>query len=163
MIVPLLLTVDFMNFNYAHVPCSQNAPPPALVRKGTYSYFDHKMAQGFDVSVVTVKQGSLSAGTRQAVVVLECDFPIGDTARAYAYDIHGNAATLLGDVGTANWGADWGARPSSIHIRFANNFLYVDSCKDSECTMREVRTYALRNGKLVKVYSQSRSTEIIHS
>lgn len=157
MIVPLLLAVDFMNFNYSASPCD-NVPPPIVARKGTYSYFDKKMAQGFDVFVRTVKQGSLSAGTKQAVVVLSCDFPIGGTAEAFAYDIHANAAALLGDVGSANWGGDWGRGPDSIHITFRNNYLYVDSCKDDECTMREVRTYALRSGKLVKVYVQTHKT-----
>ena len=156
MIIALLLTVDFMNFNYSQVPCSSNVPPPALIRKGSYSYFDKNMGTGFDVSVAAVQQGSLLAGTQQAVVVLECDFPIGGTAGAYAYDIHGNTATQLGEVGQATWGGVWGAGAKSLHIRFANNFLYVDSCKNDECTTREVRTYALRGGKLVKVYVQTR-------
>ena len=33
MILPLLLTVDFMNFNYTELPCEANVPPPAIVRK----------------------------------------------------------------------------------------------------------------------------------
>jgi len=154
MILPLLLAVDFMNFNYSVTPCS-NVPPPVLVRKGTYSYFDQKMGTGFDVSLSKVKLGSLSAGRQQAVVVLSCDFPIGGTAEAFAYDIRGNAALLLGAVGSANWGGDWGEGPDSIHITFRSNLLYVDSCKDDECTTREVRTYALRAGKLVRLYVQT--------
>jgi hypothetical protein len=157
MIVPLLLAVDFMNFSYSVSPCS-NVPPPVLIRKGTYTYFDQKMGTGFDVFVRTVKLGSLRAGTQQAVVVLSCDFPIGGTAEAFAYDIRGSSAVPLGDVGAANWGGDWGRGPDSIHITFRNDFLYVDSCKDDECTMREVRTYALRAGKLVKVYEQTHKT-----
>ena len=155
MIVPLLLAVDFMNFNYSHLPCSSNVPPPALIRKGSYSYFDQKMGAGFDVSVDSVKQGSLRAGTQQAVVVLVCQYPVGGTAEAYAYDIRGNTAVLLANVGGANWGPDWGAGPSSIHVRFANGFLYVTTCKDTDCNANEVRTYALRGGKLVKVYVKS--------
>lgn len=158
MIVPLLLVVDFMNFNYSDIPCSSNVPPPALIRKGSYSYFDQNMGTGFEVSVDSVKQGSLRTGTQQAVVVLACQFPIGGTAGAYAYDIRGNTALLLGHVGDADWGGDWGAGPSSIHIRFANHFLYVDTCKDTHCNMSEVRTYALRGGKLVKVYVQIHKT-----
>lgn len=158
MIVPLLLAVDFMNFNYSALPCSANVPPPALIRKGSYSYFDEKMGTGFEVFVNSVKQGTLLAGTQQAVVVLECQFPMGGTAGAYAYDIRGDTAVLLGEVGSADWGGDWGAGPKSIHIRFAKNFLYVDSCKDSHCEMSEVRTYALRGGKLVKVYVQTHKT-----
>ncbi len=37
-------------------------------------------------------------GTRQAVVVLSCQFPIGGTAEAYLYDIHGSTATLLDEL-----------------------------------------------------------------
>ena len=151
MFVPLLLAVDFMNFDYADIPCSQNVPPPALIRKGAYSYFDEKMGAGFEVYVKFVNQGSLSAGTRQAVVVLACDFPMGGTAGAYAYDVRGNSAVPLGQVGAADWGVDWGAGPDSIHIRFANDLLFVDACKNTSCSEREVRTYALRGGKLVKV------------
>jgi hypothetical protein len=158
MIVPLLLAVDFMNFNYSAIPCSSNVPPPALIRKGSYSYFDQNMGTGFDVSVNSVKQGSLRAGTQQAVVVLACHYPIGGTAGAYAFDIRGDRAVLLGEVGSADWGGDWGAGPSSIHIRFANHFLYVDTCKDTHCETSEVRTYALRGGKLVKVYVQTHKT-----
>jgi hypothetical protein len=157
MIVPLLVAVDFMNFSYSVSPCS-NVPPPVLIRKGTYTYFDQKMGTGFDVFVRNVKLGSLHSGTQQAVVVLSCDFPIGGTAEAFAYDIRGSSAVPLAEVGAANWGGDWGKGPDSIHITFRNDFLYVDSCKDDECTMREVRTYALRAGKLVKVYVQTHKT-----
>jgi hypothetical protein len=98
MILPLLLIVDFMNFDYSASPCS-NVPAPVLIRKGTYSYFDRKMGTGFDISVSSVKLGSLSPGTQQAVVVLSCDFPIGGTAEAFAYDIRGNSTVPLGRVG----------------------------------------------------------------
>lgn len=77
------------------------------------------------------------------------------TAEVFAYDIRGNTAVPLGEIGGANWGGDWGRGPDSIHITFRSNFLYVDSCKDDECAMREVRTYALRADKLVKVYVQT--------
>jgi hypothetical protein len=157
MILPLLLIVDFMNFNYTVSPCS-NVPPPMIMRKGTYSYFDKKMGTGFDVFVRGVKIGSLRSGTQQAVVVLSCDFPVGGTAEAFAYDIRGNTAVPLGQVGGANWGGDWGKGPDSIHITFKNDLLYVDSCKDDQCATREVRTYALREGKLVKVYVQTHKT-----
>lgn len=154
MILPLLMVVDFMNFKYAVSPCS-NVPPPVLMKKGTYSYFDQKMGTGFDVSVSNVKLGSLRPGTQQAVVVLACDFPIGGTAEAFAYDIRGNSAQLLGQVGGADWGGDWGQGPDSIHITFRNDYLYVDSCKDDDCTAREVRTYALRAERLVVVNVQT--------
>jgi hypothetical protein len=131
MLVPLLLAVDFMNYNYSKIPCSNNVPPPALIRNGSYSYFDEKMGTGFDVAVDAVQRGSLGAGKQQAVVVLACHYPIGGTAGAYVYDIHGNSAVLLGRVGSADWGGDWGAGPSSMHIRFAKHFLYVDTCKDT--------------------------------
>jgi hypothetical protein len=62
---------------------------------------------------------------------------------------------LLAQVGAANWGGDWGAGPSSIHVRFAKNFLYVDDCKDTDCTLNLVTTYALHAGKLTKVYVET--------
>jgi hypothetical protein len=155
MIAPLLLAVDFMNFTYAKNPCSQNVPVPAVMTKGWFSYFDGKMGTGFDLHVVTVKKGSLAPGTRQAVVVIACDFPVGGTAEAYAYSDSESSAVLLGAVAGANWGADWGRGPDAIHIRFANRFLYVDACKDDECKSYVVKTFALRNGKLVKVYERT--------
>ena len=146
-----------MNFNYSASPCS-NVPAPVIMRKGSYSYFDEKMGAGFDVFVKSVKLGSLESGTQQAVVVLACDFPAGGTAEAFAYDIRGSTAVLLGPVGSANWGPDWGRGPDSIQITFKNDHLLVDSCKDDECVMREARTYALRDGKLVKVFGQTHKT-----
>ena len=101
-----------------------------------------------------VKTGSLRAGTLQAVVVLECQFPIGGTAERYAYDVRGNTAVLLRDVDGAAWGGDWGGGPSSIHIRFAKRFLYVDTCEDSDRNKSEIGTNSLHGGKLVKVHLQ---------
>lgn len=156
MFLPLLLAVDFMNFNYAALPCSQNVPAPALFSQGAYSYFDQKMGAGFDLHVVTVKQGSLHSGTQQAVVVLACDFPAdGGASDAYLYDIRGATATLFGNVGYADWGSDWGAGPSEIHVRFANGLLYVDSCNNSDCDTKIVRTYAWRGGKIKQIYVQT--------
>jgi hypothetical protein len=87
--------------------------------------------------------------------VIACDFPVGGTAAAYLFDERKGGAALLAQVGAANWGGDWGAGPSSIHVRFAKNFLYVDDCKDTECTTNLVTTYALRGGKLQKVYTET--------
>lgn len=156
MIAPLLLAVDFMNFTYATNPCSKNVPVPVVMRKGRFSYFDDKMAAGFDLNVHSVTEGSLAKGTQQAVVVLACDYPSdGGTAAAYAFDERKSGTVFLSPVGEANWGSDWGAGPQSIHIRFAKQFLYVDACKDDDCTMNVVTTYALRRGKLVKVFTQT--------
>lgn len=155
MIASLLLAVDFMNFTFATNPCKSNVPVPVVMRKGQFSYFDQKMGAGFDLHVDSVVTGSLQAGTRQAVVVVACDFPVGGTAAAYVFDERGSGAVLLGQVGAANWGGDWGAGPSSIHVRFAKSFLYVDDCKDTECTQNLVTTYALRGGKLTKVYVET--------
>ena len=149
MIVPLLLAVDFMNFTYATNPCAKNVPVAAVMRRGSFSYFDRKMAAGFELHVDSVSKGSLRDGTRQAVVVLACDFPHGGTAAAYLFDERKDAAVLLARVATADWGGDWGNGPSSIHVRFAHHFLYVDQCKDIDCTLGEATTYALRGGKLV--------------
>jgi hypothetical protein len=154
MIAPLLLAIDFMNFTYATNPCAKNVPVPAVMRKGRFSYFDEKMGQGFDVNVHSVTEGSLAKGTQQAVVVLACGFPIGGTAEAYAFDERKNGAVLLAELAAANWGGDWGRGPDSIHIRFAKQFLYVDACQNDECTVNLVTTYALRGGKLVKVFAQ---------
>jgi hypothetical protein len=154
-IVPLLAAVDFMNFTYATNPCVQNVPVAAVMRKGRFSYFDEKMAAGFDLHVDSVHEGSLRDGTRQAVVVLACDYPVGGTAAAYLFDERKAATVLLGQVGTANWGPDWGAGPSSIHVRFAKHFLYVDQCKTTDCTLNEVTTFALRGDKLAKVFVQT--------
>lgn len=155
MIVPVFLAVDFINFTYAKNPCSQNVPVPVVMEKGSFAYFDQKMGVGFDLRVDGVTRGSLSNGTHQAVVVIVCDLPIGGTAAAYLFDERSNGATLLQQVAEANWGPDWGAGPQSIHIRFAGNFLYVDSCKDNQCALSVVDTYALRNGKIRKVFSQT--------
>jgi hypothetical protein len=154
-ILPLLLAVDFMNFTYATNPCASNVPVPVVMRKGSFSYFDQKMGAGFDLHVDSVKEGSLTSGTRQAVVVVACDYPVGGTAAAYLFDERKNAAVMLGQVGTANWGPDWGSGPASIHVRFANRFLYVDECKDTDCAMNVVTTYALRGGKLATVFVQT--------
>lgn len=155
MIAPLLLAVDFMNFTYATNPCSQNVPVPVVTRKGSFSYFDDKMGAGFDLNVHSVVEGSLAKGTQQAVVVLACDFPAdGGAAEAYAFDERKSGAVFLSKLAVAGWGSDWGAGPNSIHIRFAKHFLYVDACGDPNCTMKVVTTYALRGGKLVKVFTQ---------
>jgi len=156
MIAPLLLAVDFMNFTYADNPCVKNLPVPVVMRKGSFAYFDEKMGAGFDLNVHSVTEGSLAKGTQQAVVVLACDYPAdGGTAAAYVFDERDSGAALLSDVAVANWGSDWGAGPDSIHIRFAKRFLYVDQCKDTDCKMSVVTTYALRAGKLVKVFTQT--------
>lgn len=154
MFVPLALAVDFLNFTYATNPCAANVPVPAVMRKGSFSYFDSKMGTGFDLHVVSVVHGSLRSGARQAVVVLACDFPIGGTAAAYLFDERAGGAALLAKVGGADWGGDWGRGPGSIHVRFANRLLYVDQCAESACAMNVVTTYALRGGKLAKVNVQ---------
>jgi hypothetical protein len=146
----LTAVVDFFNFTYKTNPCPQNVPVPAIVRKGRFSYFDNREGVGFDLYVDAVKEGSLKAGTRQAVIVMTCEFPVGGTAAAYAFDVRKNAAVLLGEVGTANWGADWGEGPNSIRVRFANQRLYVQQCDDSNCTRKSTNVYRLRAGKLVK-------------
>jgi hypothetical protein len=154
-LLPLLLAVDFMNFTYATSPCRQNVPVPVVMRKGSFAYFDRQMGTGFDLHVAAVKEGSLAAGTRQAVVVVACDFPIGGTAAAYLFDERKDGAVMLGQVGGTDWGGDWGRGPASIHVRFANRFLYVDQCKDTACTKNLVTTYALRSGRLAKVFVQT--------
>jgi hypothetical protein len=157
MIGPFFLAVDFMNFTYRTNPCSGNVPVPVVMRRGSFSYFDQKMGAGFDLGVRLVKEGSLKDGTRQAVVVLACDFPVGGTAAAYAFDERGTTAVLLAKVATANWGGDWGAGPNSIHVRFAKHLLYVDQCDEGECKATRSTTYALRGATLTKV------SDVVHA
>jgi len=140
--------VDFNNFTYRVHPCPSNVPTAAVMSRGTYSYYDKHMGQGFTVRVKSVTAGSLGTGTHQAAVILACDFPMGGTAAAYLYDIHGGAATLLGKIATANWSADWGAGPDSIHIGFAHDELSVTACANAACEKNALTRYALRNGKL---------------
>lgn len=154
MIVPVLPAVDFMNFTYATNPCSADVPVAAVMRNGSFSYFDRKMGAGFSLRVDSVTEGSLREGTRQALVVLACDFPVGGTAAAYVFDERKSGTVLLANVGAANWGPDWGRGPNSIQARFANHFLYVDQCLDVGCTLAIVTTYALREGKLTNVFVQ---------
>lgn len=152
MFAPLVLAVDFLNFTYATNPCAHNVPVPAVMRKGRFSYFDRKMVVGFDLYVRAVTEGSLENGTRQAVVVLACDYPVGGTAAAYLFDERKAATVFLARVGTADWGPDWGSGPQSIHVRFAQHRLYVDECDDVDCRQGTITTYALRRGKVVKVF-----------
>lgn len=146
----LFLAVDFMNFTYKTNPCYANVPVPAVMRRGKFWYTD-KDAADFMLTVDSVKQGSLKAGAQHAVVVIECDYPVGGTAAAYLFEQQGSTAMLLGKVATADWGGDWGAGPTSIRVRFSNRKLYVEQCADSECTAKQHLVYALRNGKLVKI------------
>lgn len=152
MIGLFVLAVDFMNFTYTANPCSGNVPVPVVMRKGSFSYFDNKMAQGFDLHVNAVIEGSLRPGTRQAVVVLACDFPIGGTAAAYLFDERPTGTVRLGKIADADWGGDWGAGPQSIKVRFLNGVLYVDQCQyTNDCKKRKETTYALRGMKLVQL------------
>lgn len=151
MVAPLLLAVNFMNYTYVSNPCSSNVPVPVAMRSGQFEYFDKKMAVSFYLHVDSVKEGSMQSGTRQAVVTIACDFPVGGTSATYLFAEHGQTATLLGKVAEADWGADWGQGPDSIHTRFANQRLYVSQCKDNQCTKRATAVYALRAGKLKKI------------
>ena len=54
MIAPLVLAVDFMNFTYKTNPCATNVPVAVTMRHGTFSYFDEKMAAGFDLHVASI-------------------------------------------------------------------------------------------------------------
>lgn len=156
MIVPFVLAVDFLNFTYATNPCSKNVPVPAVMRKGSFSYFDRTMGAGFDLFVRGVTEGTLVDGQKHAVVVMTCDYPSdGGVAGAYLYAENKTGATYVAQVGDASWGSDWGAGPQSIHLRFQNHFLYVDQCKDTDCTLNVVTTYAIKNGKLTKVFVET--------
>jgi hypothetical protein len=157
MIVPFLLAADFMNFTYATNPCATNVPVPVVMRRGNFSYFDPKMGAGFDLHVAAVTKGSLQAGTRQAVVLLACDFPVGGTSAAYLFDERESGAVLLARVATADWGPDWGQGPNSIHVRFAKHLLHVSQCADNDCKATTATTYSLHGGRLTKVVAPSKS------
>jgi len=96
------------------------------MRKGQFSYFDKKMAAGFDLHVDSVSVGSLQPGTQQAVVIVACDFPIGGTAAAYLFDERKGrrASAAARKSAAANLGRRLGAGPSlRSTCRFAKNFL----------------------------------------
>ena len=99
MVLPWLMAINFMNLKYYHIPCSDNVPAPATVRNGKFTHTDRREAAEFAVYVTSVKEGSLHAGTRQAVVTLACDFPVGGTSAAYLYNVHGDAATFVAKAG----------------------------------------------------------------
>ena len=156
MIAALVLgAVNFMNFTYPVNPCDD--PGPVTVENGKGSYANPKdPSMGFDIAVDRVVEGSLRAGTRQAVVVLTCTSFDGGGAEAYLFEEDGNRLSFVQKVADAQWGADWGG--DTIHIRFADNFLYVDRCKIPNCRKGEdyvVTTYAVRNGKIVRIYEQT--------
>jgi hypothetical protein len=152
--IPLIIAADFMNFTYLHNPCAGNVTVPIVMRAGTFTWASPKdLSWAFTFHVERVIEGSLAPGTRQAVVVIACDAPVdGGAAEAYLFKESQDSATYLKKVGEAEWGTDWGVPPSSIHIRFAKNFLYVDQCEDAtSCDHYIVTTYALRDGTIVKV------------
>ncbi|HEX3466066.1 MAG TPA: hypothetical protein VHS78_18605 [Candidatus Elarobacter sp.] len=149
MLPAVLLAVDFDNFTYRVHPCMGNVPVPAVMRKGSFSYEDKNMGAGFDLRVRSVQRGSLRAGTRQAVVVIVCDLPLGGGAEAYAFDERPSGAVLLGTIGSTGWGGDWGQGPASMRFRFANHRLTAEQCADNDCVRRKTTTYALRGTKLV--------------
>jgi len=162
MIAALLLSVDFNNFKYTHDPCSSNVPVPVVMQNGGFSYTDpHDQSVGFDLHVDRVVEGSLSPRTRHAIVIIECQLPAGEggMAAAYLYAEHGNTAVYVDTVGEAEWGPDWGEGQETIHVRFTDKFLYVDRCNEVfhclDDNVYVVTTYALRNGKIVKVYEET--------
>ena len=157
MIAQSPLAVDYLNFTYPTNPCHGNVPVPAVMRKGQFSYFDRGMGTGFDLFVRRVVRGSLAPGTRQAVVVMTCDFPIGGTAAAYAFDERGTRAVLLGEVANANWGGDWGRGPDAIIVRFVGRRLHIEGCAVPNCTVQSATVYALHSRRLVRIAS-SRAT-----
>ena len=144
----MLLAVDFMNYTYATNPCTTNVPVRAVMRSGSFYYEDPQMGQAFTVTVKSVQRGSLQPGTHQALVVLQCEFPIGGTAAAYVFDEQKTGAVLLRKIAVANWGGDWGD-PNGIKATFGRERLVVDSCQDDYCELKASKTYALHAGKLV--------------
>ena len=150
MLWPLLLAVDFLNFTYPVNPCSDTVVP-IVVKKGDFSYWDSQANNGLDVIVEAVHEGSIAPATRQAVVVLTCQLPIGGGAEAYLFDERGNKAILFGKVGDAKWGPDWGSGPQSIVVKFTSGRLDVTSCARPDCETVTQGTYALRSGKLARI------------
>jgi hypothetical protein len=146
-----------MNFTYAINPCQANVPVAVVMRSGQFTYYDKKMVVDFNLYVDSVERGSLQPGTRQAVVVIECDFPVGGVAAAYLFDERGRSAVRLGSIGSARWGGDWGAGPESIHVHFRRRLLYVSECGDDDCTTNTDTTYALREARLIKISTRTRN------
>jgi hypothetical protein len=160
MIVPFIVAVDFMNFTYTQNPCAGNVRVPIVMRNGSFSWTSpNDPSWSFDFHVDRVVEGSLKPGTRQAVIVIACDAPVdGGAAQAYLFDERNNRAIFVEKVGEADWGIDWGEPPTSIHIRFTDKFLYVDQCENpSDCDGVDyvVTTYAMRDGKIVRVYQET--------
>ena len=160
MLVPFLLAVDFMNFTYAVKPnpCGANQTTALVMRKGTFSYKDPQPTSDAEYATFVrgVTEGTLVTRQKHAVVVISCDYPAdGGAAGAYLYAETKAGATLVARVGSASWGTDWGAGPQSIHVRFQKNLLYVDQCKNIDCTLNVVTTYAIKNGNLTKVYIET--------
>ena len=157
MLPALLLAVDFQNFTYHADPC--NAPVPVVMRRGSFEWEKKSEAQVYDLHVRTITEGTLRAGTRQAVVVLTCDYPTarGGTAAAYAFDERGSGAVLLAKVAETDWGSDWGQGPESFHVRFADGRLSVEHCDSSTtCKKHVTTTYVLRGNALATVAVTSR-------
>lgn len=157
MIGPLLLAVDFMNFAYPKTPC-ERVRTPAVVSRGSLSYSDTKYGVGYDIRVNRVARGSLAAGTRQAAVVLTCEPPRGSDTRVYLFEERGTRAVLLGEIGGADSGGDWGRGPDDIKIRFTGQTVHVTACASYNCSTTADTVYALRGGKLVKITKRSQKT-----
>ena len=160
---PAAAGVDFMNFTYKVNPCGSSdgktPPPPVAMQKGK-AFYAIAVDAGFDLQVERLVEGSLAPGTRQAVVVISCHYPVdGGAAGAYLFEERNTTARFVQQVGEAQWGGDWGEPSETIHIRFANGFLYVDQCKSvTHCIEGSdfvVTTYARRDGKIVKVYQET--------
>lgn len=146
-------TVDFKNSTYSNTPCGDQK---VAVNNGL-AWYDRGDVQ-FQVSVGSVKYGSLKPGTRQALVMLTCKFPVGSTSALHLYDVGATGPKDLGVLATAD--ADSGYAVDWVYTNFKNGLLYVDRCDwaSDACKTSIVTTYALRNGKLTKVYETHHPT-----
>ena len=144
MIAALFAALDLLNFSYPGTPC--NFAPPVQMYSGATDDASQNL------SIDSIKYGSLRAGTRQAVVVMSCAVWGGTSrAAAYVYDLRGDTATLLRRVA----GTIWGVGSDTIRAGFSNDRLYVDVCRDPTCTWRRFSTYAMRGTALVRVAART--------
>jgi Tfp pilus assembly protein PilF len=149
--------VDFANFTYPRTCVSGVAAAP--VRDAHYSYEFKNMGNGVDISIEEVISGPLRAdGSVQAVILMECSFPVGAHWAFYLFDVRGAQATLITQI--ADHDSDDDTELPTVTI--ADHLLHVSQCggarPENPCSSHRTTTYHLRGSKLEPVSSVIRPT-----